>query len=572
MTSIVERAIAAQERAVTAAAPLFVRACPGAGKTHVIVSRHLRGPSVALRHGRALLSFTRAAATQMRRRCHREGRPEATTFPHYIGTLDAFIWDVLVVPYLPASKPLRLLDSWDRVQAEVKLDRTVPLSGFTFQRAPGAGYESIRQDLLSREHRRLIDGSNYPWSVWEKAALDARREQFQRGYVTGHESRLLALKFLNAGESVVGPLRSRFAEIIVDEAQDCSMTDLTVFEKLHRIGIPLVVVADPDQMIYGWRDADLARLDILEAELGQTVDLTGNWRSSPTICQLAATLRSGSRPPDDAVRPPQLEAPVILLPTNFLKGGVARHAPTGRPVVDVFLDHAQTYEVDVAVCLITAYSRSHLPVKNRRPAGNAATMLAHAWRVVHSATAEQSLVDDACRTGSRLLLRYWYPDAPAQGSLEARCTAVGVDFADIVRRAYGFLYALPEPNATWFRDVNVKLKGWPQPPGARPRGVIGQLRGKADGLRAAGAATAPFRSDNIHQVKGDEHPGVLLLVPEDDAGVRWINGDPAADEMLRNWYVAVTRAQRLIAVGVQQDGLEAIARHLGMRGVPFVVG
>jgi DNA helicase-2/ATP-dependent DNA helicase PcrA len=151
MTSIVERATSAQERAITAAAPLFVRACPGAGKSHVIVSRHLRGPSVALRHGRALLSFTRAAATQMRRRCHREGRPEATTFPHDIGTLDAFIWDVLVVPYLSASKPLRLLDSWDRVQAEVKLDRTVPLSGFTFQRAPGAGYESIRQDLLSRD-------------------------------------------------------------------------------------------------------------------------------------------------------------------------------------------------------------------------------------------------------------------------------------------------------------------------------------------------------------------------------------------------------------------------------------
>lgn len=571
MTAAIEQAVAAQEQAIAAAAPLFVRACPGAGKTHVIVSRHLRGPSASLRHGRALLSFTRAAAAQMRRRCHREGRPEAAAFPHYIGTLDAFIWDVLVVPHLSAGTPLRLLDSWDRVQAEVKLDRTVPLSGFTFQRDPGADQDTIRQDLLSREHSRLISGSNYPWDTWVKVALDVRKAQYQAGYVTGHESRLLALKYLGAGESVAGPLRSRFAEIVVDEAQDCSVTDLEILDRLRRIGIPLVVVADPDQMIYGWRDADLARLHALKTQLGQTLELNGNWRSSRTVCLLAATLRSSNRPPDSSVCPPRIEAPVLLLPTAFPRGGTARHVPTGRSVVDVFLDHARTYEVEPADCLITAYSRTHLPAKNRRPDGNAATMLAHAWRVVHSATADPALVDDACRIGARLLLRYWYPDAPAQGSLEARCTAAGVEFGDIVRRAYGFLSALPQPHAAWSKDVNATLKSRARPPGAIPRSVVGQLRGTPENIRTAVATPMPFRSDNIHQVKGDEHPGVLLLVPDDDANLRWISGDPGADELLRNWYVAVTRAQRLIAVGIQQDHVDALARHLHSRQVPFQV-
>jgi DNA helicase-2/ATP-dependent DNA helicase PcrA len=278
MSSVVERAIAAQEGAITATAPLFVRACPGAGKTHVIVSRHLRGPAVALRQGRALLSFTRAAAAQMRRRCHSEGRPEAAAFPHYIGTLDAFIWDVLVAPLIPASTPLRLIDTWDRVQAEVKLDRKVPLSGFTFHRDPGSSQCLIRRDLLSREHERLVEGSSYAWEVWEKKVLDVRKAQYDAGYVTGHESRVLALRHLARGEAVTGPLRSRFAEIVVDEAQDCSVADLTILENLHRIGIPLVVVADPDQLIYGWRDADVTRLHAVEAGLGQTVELTGNWR------------------------------------------------------------------------------------------------------------------------------------------------------------------------------------------------------------------------------------------------------------------------------------------------------
>jgi DNA helicase-2/ATP-dependent DNA helicase PcrA len=156
-----QEAVSRQEEAITATAPLFVRACPGAGKTHVIVSRHLRGPAVALRQGRALLSFTRAAAAQMRRRCHSEGRPEAARFPHNVGTLDAFIWDVLVTPHLPAGENLQLIDTWDRVQAEVTLDRSVPLSGFTFQRDPTTGQELIRHDLLAPDHERLIAGSRH---------------------------------------------------------------------------------------------------------------------------------------------------------------------------------------------------------------------------------------------------------------------------------------------------------------------------------------------------------------------------------------------------------------------------
>lgn len=572
MTSAFEQAVAAQERAITAKAPLFVRACPGAGKTHMIVSRHLRGPSVTLRHGRALLSFTRAAATQMRHRCHRDGRPEATAFPHYIGTLDAFIWDTLVTPYLPANRTLQLLDSWERVQAEVNLDRPIPLSGFTFVRDPRTGQESIRQDLLSREHTLLINASNYGWDRWVKAAFDTRNAQYEAGYVTGHESRLLALKFLAAGESVTGPLRSRFAEIVVDEAQDCSVTDVEIMTTLHRTGIPLVVVADPDQMIYGWRDADLGILRALAAELGQTVELTGNWRSSRTVCRAAATLRSGVRPPDSAIRPPELEPPLILLPTRFTKGGTAQHALTGQPIVDVFLEHARAHGIEVSDCLITAHSRTYLPAKNRRPSGNNATMLAYAWHVVRSGTADHNPVDDACRIAARLLLRYWYPDTPAHGSVEARCTAAGVEFANIVRRAYRFLYGLPEPHAGWIAEVNAELKSAPRPPGARPRGRTGQLGGKLQKLRPVGTAAASFRSDNIHQVKGDEHPAVLLLMPDSDTSSRWIGGDPDTDESLRGWYVAITRAQRLIAVGVQQDQVAVLTEYLTAWQVATLIG
>lgn len=65
---------------------------------------------------------------------------------------------------------------------------------------------------------------------------------------------------------------------------------------------------------------------------------------------------------------------------------------------------------------------------------------------------------------------------------------------------------------------------------------------------------------------------MLLLVPDKDATTRWTSGDPAADDLLRNWYVAVTRAQKLIAVGIEQGHLDALAVYLRTRQVPIMIG
>lgn len=568
MTSAVQRAIAEQERVIAAPAPLFVRACPGAGKTHVIVSRHLRGPATTLRHGRALLSFTRTAAAQMRRRCYRDGRPDAAEFPHYIGTLDAFVWDLLVEPSLPSNTPMQRIDSWDRVEAEVKLDRAVPLSAFTFQRDHQTGRDAIRQDLLRRQHRTQIEASRFPWSVWAKKALDTRKVQFEAGYVTGHEARLLALRYLDRNESVTA-LRSRFAEIVVDEVQDCSVTDLEILERLHTAGIPLVAVGDPDQMIYGWRDADPGRLRTFERSLGSTLHLEGNWRSSVTVCRLASTLRTGNRAPDLAVRPPDEEHPVLLLPTRFPRGEQPRHSRTQRPLVEVFLAHADECGIKPSDCLVTAYKRNDLPTHRRQQPANQVTLLARAWHTIQSGTADPDALDHACLIAGRFLLRYWYPHLPAQGSLHARCKAAGIEYGGLGRHAYAFLHRLPIPHKDWAKDVNSHAKAWPRPATAAPIGTKGQLRAKLDNLEP-GTEPSQCRIDNIAQVKGDEHLGVLLITSE-DADTRWIHGNPETDELLRNWYVAVTRAERFIALAVRDSHIAAFSNHLAAGGVPLVI-
>jgi DNA helicase II / ATP-dependent DNA helicase PcrA len=50
-------------------------------------------------------------------------------------------------------------------------------------------------------------------------------------------------------------LATRFAEIIVDEFQDCSAIEHEILHQLEGLGIRIVVVADPDQAIYEFRQA-----------------------------------------------------------------------------------------------------------------------------------------------------------------------------------------------------------------------------------------------------------------------------------------------------------------------------
>jgi DNA helicase-2/ATP-dependent DNA helicase PcrA len=291
------------------------------------------------------VSFTRTARDQMKARCINEGRPELVQFPHYIGTLDGFIWQFLVSPYLKLSQPPQVLDSWAQLpKAEVRLGtRAVALSAFTFTLDPDTVREDVNQPGEKSSAARTMSGSPYPWARWKQAVLKCRNQWCERGYFTGHEARLHALGTLrNDPGRVAIPLRSRFTEVIVDEAQDCSITDLAILDILRAHGAPLVIVADPDQAIYGWNQADPSRLLNMRETFASRTLLTGNRRSAPPICALATTLRIGNRPPDTSVV--RTSGPAVhLIPTKFGKAGKTTHSGTGHDVVDLVMELADRH-------------------------------------------------------------------------------------------------------------------------------------------------------------------------------------------------------------------------------------
>lgn len=117
-----------------------------------------------------------------------------------------------------------------------------------------------------------------------------------------------------AGEKLLRELRSRFRCALVDEFQDTDEIQWAIFRRVFFDGAEghrLVVIGDPKQAIYAFRNADVhtylsARAEIV-ARGGELVHLVDNYRSTPALVGaynrvLAAELFDGDNAYDHPVR------------------------------------------------------------------------------------------------------------------------------------------------------------------------------------------------------------------------------------------------------------------------------
>lgn len=593
MTTIEElrsQARAQQDEAVRAQAPLFVRACPGAGKTRVLVERHCATEPGPRRTGRALLSFTNVAADELRERCtgHR-GRSDLTAFPHYIGTFDSFLWRYLVRPFLPASPAWQHVLSWDQVPAAVVGPRRIPLSSFEF------AYDHVTQhlDVDWRDASQSLHNSQLTKDDYCLQAARTRERLWQtNGYMTGLEVRIAALDHVR-NPACVDLLTHRFFEIVVDEAQDCSALDLAILAHLHKAGLPLVIMADTDQGIYEWNDARPEDLNHFTRSIPEHLELTGNWRSSPTICALAATLRPPHRGTSDLSVGEHCKAdlPVLLLPY-----GKNRKQISGMTDVtdagEAFIAWAALDGIAPDDCLALAHSNSAVPKVRSQPAPKlpkSRDALALAWcrSVFAKADASPRARSHALAVATEFLCAYWYPDHA--GTVADLLTREEISPALIRRRAATFLDALPPDTVTareWRSRAREVLAG--QLPGAAHAPVAAPARlyvPNADldkpmrsliGLSDPGEGTPPsvMRSSSVHQAKGSEAEAVLLHIPRPQALLdKW--ADPsthtATSELLRVHYVAVTRARRLLSLTYPYSKHDGISELLELHKINYRV-
>ena len=253
------------QQAVLSESTRLVEACPGAGKTRAIVARFAEQASKGSRAA-ALLSFTNAAVDEAVTRCAHI--PHVTQPPNFIGTFDRFLRRFVVTPVLVRArgKPPRYVDSWS----------DLPASGFTTMvrhrdvRGSGLSLANFRVDIdanlhypedppqIDRAYVYQLEQSGYrPADLADYAATLIKRLLDAFIYDCDF-ARLKALMILRDTAEcgwLHRRLATRFAEIIVDEFQDCSAIEHEILHQLEGLGIRVLVVADPDQAIYEFRQA-----------------------------------------------------------------------------------------------------------------------------------------------------------------------------------------------------------------------------------------------------------------------------------------------------------------------------
>ena len=362
-----------QREAVTSEAlPLAIHAGAGSGKTrvltHRIAWRTLTGRSDPRRV--LALTFTRKAASEMRRRLWRLGMRDqvaAGTFHSVAYAQLRNLWREndqrepellvrkmgLVAPLLPRDhRATAALDvvaeiEWAKARrirpeaypdAAEAAERNLPLPPPTVARI-FREYEEVKAE------KRMVD-------------FDDLLDQCRRALATNK-------RFADAQ-------RWRFRHLYVDEFQDVNPLQFQLLDAWLDGRPDLCVVGDPDQAIYGWNGADADHLRRFPVHFpGATVlNLRQNYRSTPQILRTAAAVLGGSDPmlanrdrgPDPVVeRHPDHEAEALAVARRIreLRG------PDGR-----WSDHAVLMRTNAqAESLVAALQAADIPVRTRAGSG-----------------------------------------------------------------------------------------------------------------------------------------------------------------------------------------------------------
>jgi ATP-dependent DNA helicase UvrD/PcrA len=544
----------------------FVQACPGAGKTETIVGRvGALISGLAPRRGVAVLSFTNAALEEFTCRCRDASFDRVLRHPHYVGTFDAFIRHFWVLPGGISGCAVRpnVIESWRTLEVEVRL------RGRRAFRGPGVSLDlfdpaSGRVDVGRIGMQPLRNHVTQHQAEYEQAARTTRARMRTHGILSAADARVEACSKITNAESQAAlgaALRGRFHEVLVDEGQDCNPHDLAILTWLRGHGVPVTVVADPDQAIYEFRRSVPAELSAFRETYApeNRLRLTGNFRSSPAICALAATLRSEGIPDRSIGATAQSAQPILLCPYD---GEVSSDIGTwsGQCILRA---------IDpIAISVLLAHNRNSAQraVGRDSPDGGTSRIaaLARAVAAFHSESVSLRSRERALHAVELLLLEFMDRLQDHETSVQALARH-GMNVRLMRRQALEFLTGLPKHCP----DDNVSREAWigaarrccerlmlPMPPGqtaARffrnpPNGAW------ARGLRIRDEVDMPCST--VHEAKGKQFDAVVVVIPPDRAPAR------RTEELFTAWeqrteleakrvvYVAVTRARRLVVLAV----------------------
>ena len=235
--------------------PCAVIAGPGSGKTFVIVERirqMIRETGIPA-SSILVLTFSRAAALQMRERFLESGPSSGRELNVVFSTFHSFFYGILRES-LP--RKVSIIDAGARRKylqhlCDMKTDQVhKPDQGSIPGLPRGTGPEELQQ-LISRFKNGMT--CSQPWVHELVREYDSYLEG--RGWIDFDDMILQCCRLFREDPDVLQKWRSRFRWILVDEFQDVSVTQYELLRLLAAPSDNLFIVGDDDQSIYGFRGA-----------------------------------------------------------------------------------------------------------------------------------------------------------------------------------------------------------------------------------------------------------------------------------------------------------------------------
>ena len=423
-------------------------------------------------------------------------------------------------------------------------------------------------DVAKRSERQL--------QAYRTAAARHRARSREHGQMGFNDMRTVALGLLEdeAFAARLGAaLRSRFTEVVVDEAQDCNQDDIQIMSWLRDSGIPLVVVCDPDQAIYGFRGGVTDQLnafaDTFPAQ--QRKRLTGNFRSTPDICRAVAQLRplNNRVGPDDALGPLRGEAVSVR---------ILAYPGTSVPeyIGEAFCAALAEQEILISSAPIVAATKASAAAAAGKPhssrSNHRTIRLAEAVTAFHCA-AGMSDLSMAIERAHKVFLELegrlgglTYGQYLVDNEIEAtewRSLVVSL------LRALRFEPAT-HPNArAWHNAAKELLAKQLVIDGGRSVAQLLPWTAGLDAVLAPTQASSP-QPGTIHSIKGLEFPSVCVVTTSPVLGgvLDFLESGEPTDraEDARKLYVAASRAERLLVIAAPRSQAERLRTHLRGQG------
>ncbi|MBN2267686.1 MAG: ATP-dependent helicase [Candidatus Babeliaceae bacterium] len=248
----------------------LVIAGPGSGKTRIVTAK--AALELANGNGVACLSFSNAASDRIRDELISMRVPDSDDL--FTGTVHDFCLTHIIYPFSPLFGD-RLPENFGIASEKQSVEILIPLlheHGESGKRE--AEIVSHAEKCLMRltSLRRDVVVNGWPSSLenLHRVLLAYDQAMFERGLLDFEMIVQRAIEILRDSVFLHRYLRHRFAWLLIDEYQDLggSLHTLAMFIA-EKIGMKILAVGDPDQLIYGFVGAnEVYMYDLLKKGLG----------------------------------------------------------------------------------------------------------------------------------------------------------------------------------------------------------------------------------------------------------------------------------------------------------------